>query len=275
MGYIDKIKKYFEENEESYTIEITKYPGHATELVKSYCSQKEYRVYAVGGDGTLNEVLNGIIDTSSTLGVIPCGSGNDFIKSIVAEITDDIFIRTLKGSERSIDLGKINDRYFLNISSVGFDSEVVYYTNKIKKIKFISGPTAYILGILRTLFTYRFINAQIDIDGIKYNKELLLTAISNGKCYGGGIKITPKANIEDGVFDLCIVDKVSRLKIFFLFPKAIKGEHESIKQVNFYRGKKVSIKSHKEFVLNIDGELIKTKEVICELIPKAIKILIP
>ena len=276
LGYIEKIKNYFKNVDEPYYIEVTKYPGHATEIVKSYTALKDYRVYAVGGDGTLNEVLNGIVGTGSVLAVIPCGSGNDFVKSIVEDDNiEDIFLSTLRGKEKYIDLGKINDRYFINISSVGFDSEVVYSANSIKKFKFIPGPTAYILGIIITLFKFKFIKTIITIDGVKLEKEILLAAIANGRCYGGGVKISPKSDISDGIFDLCIVDKVSKLKIFLLFPRAIKGTHENIKQVNFYKGRNISIVSKKEFVLNIDGELIKEKEVKCELIRNGIKVLFP
>lgn len=276
LEYIERIKNYFKNVDENYYIEVTKYPGHATELVRSYTALKDYRVYAVGGDGTLNEVLNGIVGTGSVLAVIPCGSGNDFVKSIIGEDPiEDIFISTLRGKEKYIDLGRVNDRYFINISSVGFDSEVVYSANMVKKFKYITGPTAYILGILITLFKFKFIKTTITIDGVKFDKEILLAAIANGRCYGGGVKISPKSDINDGIFDLCVVDKVSKLKIFLLFPKAIKGTHENIKQVSFYKGRNISIVSREEFVLNIDGELIKEKEVNCELIRNGIKVLFP
>ncbi len=276
LEYIEKIKNYFKKVDEPYYIEVTKYPGHATELVKSYTALKDYRVYAVGGDGTLNEVLNGIVGTGSVLAVIPCGSGNDFVKSIIGEEPiEDIFVSTLRGKEKYIDLGRVNDRYFINISSVGFDSEVVYSANTVKKLKYITGSTAYILGILITLFKFKFIKTTITIDGVSFNKEILLAAIANGRCYGGGVKISPKSDISDGVFDLCVVEKVSKLKIFFLFPKAIKGTHENIKQVSFYSGRNISIVSSKEFVLNIDGELLKEKEVNCQLIRNGIKVVFP
>ena len=276
LEYIERIKNYFKDVNEPYYIEVTQYPGHATEVVKSYTSSKNYRVYAVGGDGTLNEVLNGIVGTGSVLAVIPCGSGNDFVKNLIGEESiEDIFISTLRGKEKYIDLGKINNRYFINISSVGFDSEVVYSANTFKKLKYVTGSTAYILGIIATLFKFKFIKTTITIDGVKLNKEILLAAIANGKCYGGGVKISPKSDISDGIFDLCVVDKVSKLKIFLLFPKAIKGKHESIKQVSFYSGRNISISSSEEFVLNIDGELLKEKEVNCQLIRKGIRILLP
>lgn len=275
MTYVNVIKEYFQHSSDSYIIEITKYPGHATELVKDYTSRENYRVYAMGGDGTLNEVLNGMINTNSVLGVIPCGSGNDFVKSIVDDMDRDIFKRTIEGKEEFIDLGMVNGKYFLNISSVGFDSVVVYHANHFKKMNYISGSTAYILGILKTLFTFNSIHASVEIDGATFNKNILLAAVANGKCYGGGVKISPKSIINDGAFDICLVDNTSKLKIFFFFPKAIKGTHESIKEVSFYKGKKITIMSQEEFVLNIDGELFKEKKATFEMIHNGIKVLMP
>lgn len=275
IGYVQSIKKIFHDMKDEYYIEVTEYPGHATQIVRKYTSKEDYRVYAIGGDGTLNEVLNGIIGSSSTLAVIPAGSGNDFVKSITSEEEEDILLKTINGKEKYMDLGKVNNRYFINISSVGFDSEVVYNAKTMKKIKYISGSTAYIMGIIKTLFSFKPIHAEVTIDGMKLNREILLAAIANGKCYGGGIKITPEASVFDGIFDICLIEKVSKLKIFFLFPQVIKGKHENIKEVKFYKAKKVSIKSSTDFVLNIDGELIKEKNIDFDIIHNGIKVIVP
>lgn len=135
IAYVESIKNIFQGMEDEYHIEVTGYPGHATQIVKEYTSKEDYRVYAIGGDGTLNEVLNGIIGSTSSLAVIPAGSGNDFIKNIVSEEDEYILLKTINGKEKYMDLGKVNDRYFINISSVGFDSEVVYNAKSIKKNK--------------------------------------------------------------------------------------------------------------------------------------------
>ncbi|SHJ87208.1 lipid kinase, YegS/Rv2252/BmrU family [Clostridium amylolyticum] len=275
ISYLESIKNIFQDMEDEYHIEVTEHPGHATQIVKEYTSKEDYRVYAIGGDGTLNEVLNGIIGSTSSLAVIPAGSGNDFVKNIVSEEDEDILLKTINGKEKYMDLGKVNDRYFINISSVGFDSEVVYNAKSMKKIKYISGSTAYIIGILKTLFNFNPIHAEITIDEMKFNRDILLAAIANGKCYGGGIKIAPDSSVFDGIFDICLIDKVSKLKIFFLFPQVIKGKHKNIKEVKFYKAKKVSINSSKEFVINIDGELIKDKHIDFEIIHHGIKVVMP
>lgn len=275
ITYMESIKNIFKNIDDEYHIEVTEHPGHATEIVKEYTSKENYRVYAIGGDGTLNEVLNGLIGSDSSLAVIPAGSGNDFVKNIISAGEEEILLKTINGEEKYMDLGKVNQRYFINISSVGFDSEVVYNARDMKKIKFISGSTAYIIGILKALFTFKPIHAEVIIDDMKFNRDILLAAVANGSCYGGGIKIAPEASIFDGIFEICLIDKVPKLKIFFLFPQVIKGKHKNIKEVKFYKAKKISINSSKEFVINIDGELIKDKHIDFEIIHHGIKVVMP
>lgn len=276
---IPLIQKIFEEKDEPFKIEVTKYSGHATEIAKRYSSEDAYRIYSVGGDGTLNEVLNGIINSSSSLAVIPSGSGNDFFKSIYEFSKQDklesILKRTIEGKEKFIDLGEINGRYFINIASVGFDAEVAYSSIKLKRFPFINGTIAYIMGILITLLKYKSYDLSIEIDDKKYELNSLLVAVANGKYYGGGINVTPKAKLDDGRLEVCMIERVGRFKILRLFPKVIKGEHESIKEVSFKSGKKVSVICKKTMAFNIDGEIVRGKQADFNIIEKGIKVVIP
>lgn len=279
LKLIPIIEKVFKERKESFSIDITKYVGHATEIAKNYSDKEDYRIYSVGGDGTLNEVLNGMVNTNSSLAVIPCGSGNDFIKSIYKynkkEALEDILIKTINGIESKIDLGKVNNRYFLNIASVGFDAEVAYNSIKFKKLPLVNGTAAYILGLLLTVFKYKSYDLIIEVDNTSYKLNSLLVAVANGKYYGGGINVAPKANLNDGFFDVCLIKRVGRFKILGLFPKVIKGTHETIKEVNFKSGKVVHIISKEDLAFNIDGEIIKGKEAEFEIIKHGMQIVIP
>lgn len=279
LKLIPIIEKIFNEKNEEYKIEVTKYVGHATELAKNYSELENYRIYSVGGDGTLNEVLNGMVNTQSSLAVIPSGSGNDFIKSIYKyskkEEIEKILIKTINGNEHAIDLGKVNNRYFLNIASVGFDAEVASNSIKFKKLPLINGTIAYILGILITVFKYKSYNLNIEVDGNKFLIKALLIAVANGKYYGGGINVTPKAKLNDGLFDICIIETVGRLKILGLFPKVIRGTHENIKQVSFNNGQFVKIHSNETMAFNIDGEIISGNDAEFQVIKDGINIVIP
>jgi YegS/Rv2252/BmrU family lipid kinase len=291
LKYISKIKKYFSVRNDKYFIEVTKYPGHAIGLVRKYVSQDTYRVYSIGGDGTLNEVLNGMIGSDSSLAIIPAGSGNDFFKSVINHMVKsgsikvkdkkNVFKSTLlekliNGSETPIDVGIINDRYFINISSLGFDAEVVYKSNKIKRLPLITGLFAYILSVFVTLINYKANYLEIVVDGQFVGKNSLLVAVANGEYYGGGMNPAPLARIDDGYLDICLIEYVKRLKIIRLFPKFIKGEHTNIKEVSFYRGKNISILSNNKIAINIDGEIdMVSGKIDFKIVPKYINLVLP
>lgn len=274
---INKIEEIFKNRDDEYNIEITKYPNHACEITRSYVTKGNYRIYAVGGDGTLNEVLNGMVHSTSSLAVIPAGSGNDFARTIYKNYDFEYIIENiLDGKEETIDIGKINDRFFLNVSSIGIDAEVVYNAGKIKKLPFITGSLAYLFGIFMTVFKYTSYSMDISIDNQEVTEKVLLAAVGNGIFYGGGMKVLPKASIKDGMLDLCIVKHMSKFNILRLFPLLIKGQHESICDfVTFYRGRKISIQAVKELSINIDGELHREKNISFEILPKKIKFIVP
>lgn len=279
LKLIPHIEKLFKSRNDRHFIEVTKGAGQATEIARNYSSKGEYRIYSVGGDGTLNEVLNGMINSSSSLAVIPSGTGNDFIKSIYNisghDKIEDILLKMVEGKEKYIDLCEVNNRYFINIASAGFDAEVAFNTIRLKKLPLIGGKLAYILGIIFTVFNYKSYKFDIDIDGRKLSLDGLLVAVANGRYYGGGINVAPEARLDDGVFNICAIEKVSRLKILTLFPKVINGTHSEIKEVSFYNGSRVKIKSEEPVPFNIDGEIIKEKEAEFKIIARSIKIIHP
>lgn len=276
IKFLPEIKKAFKKRNDIYITEFTQKPGHATEIAKRYVNRDKFRVYSVGGDGTLNEVLNGIVNSESSLAVIPGGSGNDFIKSITPDIDGKTILdRTIEGREDFVDIARVNGKYFLNISSIGFDAEVVYNTRKIKKIPVMPGKFAYITGIFATLFKYRNNYLKISIDDRYVETKSLLVAVANGRYYGGGMLPTPEARIDDGLFDICLIEDKSPIDILHFFPKFIKGEHTGIEGVSLIRGKRVSIRCDKNVVINIDGEVEKTREATFEIIPRGIRIVKP
>lgn len=179
----------------------------------------------------------------------------------------------IKGKTKQMDIGLANDICFLNISSVGFDAEVVRNTDVIKSR--IKGKVSYILGVLVTLFKYRMKETYIEIDGEQFNKNMLLLAVGNGQYYGGGMKILPEAKIDDGYLHLCLVKNINNLKLLFLFPSIFKGDHlKYTKHVEIYKAKNILIQTKGEFYLNIDGDLIHAKnKVEFKIAPKKLDII--
>jgi YegS/Rv2252/BmrU family lipid kinase len=273
---IPEIKKYFGINDQEYEIRVTEYPGHATEIAREYCMAQTLRIYSVGGDGTLNETLNGMAGSKSSLGTIPSGSGNDFIRSIIGEsIPENIIKYTVEGSEMLIDYARINDKYFINIASLGFDAEVAYQTCRFKKLPLISGSMAYVLGILATIAICKNHYMELRTDTEEYSGKALLVAAGIGRYYGGGILALPDAEIDDGLLDVCYVEAKSRFNILRLFPKYMKGLHRKIKGVHVTRSKKVEIFLNEPVPLNRDGEIIVADKAVFEIFPKGISFIVP
>jgi YegS/Rv2252/BmrU family lipid kinase len=276
LELIPFIEQCFKDKAEEFTIRVTEYAGHATEIAREYSSVEKCRIYSIGGDGTVNEVVNGIAGTDSVLGVIPTGSGNDFIRSYQEKFdVKDMIVSTINGEEKSIDLAKVNDKYFINISSIGFDANVVFNADKFKKVPGVTGSMAYLISIIYTIFQKKICHVKIDIDGKKMELKLLLVAVANGRYYGGGVLPTPEARIDDGLFDICMVSDLRRIQMLSLFPKYVKGLHADLKQVSFYKGKKISIESQDELCLNIDGEILAARTINFEILENAIKVIFP
>lgn len=277
-SYIPAIHNHFKGKTEEYHIEITKNPGHAKELAKLYSSKDNYRIYSIGGDGTLNEALNGMAGTGSCLGVLPAGSGNDFLKSVYnSKDFTDILERTIRGVAKPIDCGLINDRYFINIMSVGLDAEVAYYSSKINKKLHLAGTLSYLMGIVAALVKGKIkfpLKITFD-DSETIETEIALTACTNGKYYGGGFIPVPYTEFNDGVLDVCYVEKKSLPAILWLIPKYMKGTHVKMKGVNFKAIEKMKIVSEEELRINIEGELISAKEIDIRVKKSFINFIIP
>jgi YegS/Rv2252/BmrU family lipid kinase len=257
-----------------YEIKYTSAPLDGTSIGAWGAAEGYERIVAVGGDGTVNDVLNGIARTSAALGVIPGGSGNDFIRSINKHkemkkiINDNIYGKIVKS-----DIGICNGKYFINVASSGFDAQVVMETQNAKKI--FSGSLAYIAAVIKTIFMYKGRKAKIKIDNLVFEENTLLVAVANGKYYGGGMLPAPKAEMDDGYFDICHIKHVGKAKMLILFPKFIKGKHESIKEVSMYKGKEIRIEANEELPVNMDGETFYSRQIEFGIIPMGINIIIP
>ena len=277
-SYIPAIHNHFKGKTEEYHIEITQNPGHAKDIASFYSEKSDYRIYATGGDGTLNEVLNGMAGSGSSLGVLPAGSGNDFIKSIYkSRKYVDILEKTINAPAVPIDCGIMNDRYFINIMSVGFDAEVGYYAAKLNKKLHLPGILSYLVGIIVALIKGKLkfsVKLTFD-DAAPIESEICLTACTNGKYYGGGFIPVPYTEFNDGVLDVCYVKKKSFFSILYLIPKYMKGTHLDIKGVSFTKIKKMKVESEKELKINVEGELIFSKVAEIEIKPGFINFIIP
>ena len=237
-----------------YKIVFTEYPGHAVKLAEAVDEREYSKVVSVGGDGTLNEILNGLAYDKFILGIIPAGTGNDLIKSVgIPSNVMEAFELVLNGGKKSIDMGYIQGKRFINVAGFGFDVEVLRETERFKKI--VKGQFAYILGVLKALISFKPIKLHISIDGVEYNREAMICAIGNGQYFGGGMRILPNAQLDDGLYDICIIKKLPKLALLYHFPKVFKGTHLGIPWVEYLRGENVKILTKEPVLVNFDGEV--------------------
>lgn len=278
---LEQLKKL---KNDDIVIRYTEYPGHATDLAREYVSQSDdfVRVYACGGDGTVNEVITGIYDLKNcALAPIPTGSGNDFIRSFEKPKEDFLNIeKMLNSSELEIDLLKCNDRVSCNSITIGFDCAVAKNVEKFKKKKFITSSFAYKLSIFYCLFNGRKHNFRIKLDGKELENDgtYLLSLCAKGKYYGGGIKCAPRADNSDGFIDFMVIPTVGVIKFIGLLPSFTKGEHLDNPKADFIIHKKcreVEYISDTPVEIGIDGEIVTVSGVKISLLPKSLKVIIP
>jgi len=273
--YGEKISELFPDA----VIHVTEHVGHATEIVKNYIKDEinadELAFFAVGGDGTFNEVVNGVDNKNFPVCHIPAGSGNDFLRTFGTYTVDQMIssIDTMKKVE--IDCAMLNGRKYANVASCGFDAKVVVNAIKFKRIPLIPASLSYYIAILYTLLSYKCTNVKIVVDGEVIEGKKLLIIAANGRYYGGGFLCAPEADQNDEKLDFYIVKKVSRFTILRLFPKLIKGQHTKLPIVQFIRTKKCTITSDKPFAINADGETMIENHADFEILPHGLTILLP
>lgn len=266
-----------------YEIYITQNTGDATNYIREYCQNyhDEIRFYSCGGDGTLNEVVNGIVGFSNAaVACYPSGSGNDFIKVFGERKNFLNFDNLINGQEKKVDIIKINDRYTLNICNFGFDGVIADNMRKFKRLPLVSGKGAYRLALIYSILTKMKYECKVRVDGeLFYDGLMLLCALANGICYGGGYYCAPMAKVDDGLIDICLVRKIHRIRFITLVGVYKKGKHLSDKRlkniVKYAQAKHIEITSNMDLVYTLDGEVGKTKALNVSIIEKRIRFIIP
>lgn len=270
--------------ESDVTIHITTGKNDARDFTNDFLQEhlnEEVRLYSCGGDGTLNEVLNGMVGFKNVgLACYPSGSGNDFVKNFEEPKRFLSLSNLIHGTDKEIDIIQFNGRYAINICNLGFDGEVGYNFQRFKKIPKIKGPTAYNLAVFWGLLSKMKHMVKIEVDGhIFHEGYILLSAIANGLCYGGGYYCAPRANVEDGLLDVVVVKRVSRftfVKLIKIYKRGDHLDHPKLKRyIRFTNAKEVKITSKKPISLSFDGEIVQTNEMNFRILPKHIRFVLP
>ena len=268
----------------NYHIYYTTERGDATNYVKDMVKKapgEKQRFICVGGDGTVNEIANSVPGNPDIeFGVIPNGSGNDFVRNFTNLDKFSSIDAQLDGECVSLDLIKCNDDYCVNMVNIGFDCSVVIESEKFRRVKFFSPGISYILGVLIGFFKKFGTKMKLTYDdGSVVEKKLTLTAIGNGKFCGGGFKSAPLARLTDGLFDICSINKVSRLQFISLV-----GSYKDGTYINKAAAQKViTYRQDSHFVMEfddvmpicIDGEITHAQSVEFSIVPKSFNFVIP
>lgn len=265
--------------------DITEAPGHAIELAKAAVGKGYKLVVSVGGDGTINEIVNGLYSTGMIkdmeLGIIGTGTGSDYIRTIgISKYYQIACEHLLNPRKVSVDLGLVESlttsaptkRIFANFAGLGFDAEVVRATTK--KFKSLGGKPSYLMGLLSTFLTYKNREVHLTLDGQKEDRKVCTIVMSNGKYGGGSMLVAPEADPSDGVFDVVIIGDISKPDLLASLPRIYRGTHLTHPKVTLKRAKMVEIFPESRMSIQADGELLGEAPARFSILPSTLNLLV-
>lgn len=276
--------------EVEFTLLATHARGGATELTFQAIARGAEAVVAVGGDGTINEVVNGIVGSQgrgigdAALGVVPLGTGSDFVKALDGVEPNDLASavrRIAAGQTRSIDVGAVTveagaqelQRYFINGLGAGIDAQVAAESQKLTNLR---GLAVYLVAVLRALASYKAPLFTVRYDDYEVRRRLMFATVANGRCQGGGFWLTPEAQLDDGLLDLCIVNKLRLDQSIRYIPRALEGSHTREAWVTMGRARTVEISALGTIPVATDGEVVAThaRRLSVQILPGAVRLLV-
>ena len=240
--------------------EVTRAPGDAERLAASATDAGHDRVVAIGGDGTVQEVINGLLDGNgpSSLGVVPLGSGNDLARSLGLPTEAAEAWRVAVGSHaRPLDVARARNgdgagRWFASAGGIGFDAQVA--AAMTGRGRWQLGRVGYLLTTLSELRRFSNRRVELVVDGVASAHDVLLVAIANGAFYGGGMRIAPSARPDDGILDVCVVGDISRMTALRQLPNLYRGTHVDHPQVTLLSGRSIEVSGERGTRIHLDGE---------------------
>lgn len=265
-----------------FAAELTQCPGHATELARQALDAGYRHIVCVGGDGTVNEVVNGLvvegcIPSAVVLSIIPGGTGSDFTRILgFARDPAQVCRVALGKNTRRVDIGEIQctrdgkptTRYFVNVAGLGFDSEVCARVNRMSKR--IGGTIPYLVGLVTTLFSYTNKDVRVTFDNQQREGRFNSVVICNGQYFGGGMWIGPKAAADDGIFDIVILKDLNKLEFLINVPRVYKGTHLTHPKVESFQAREVHVEAKQNMFIQAEGELVGEAPATFRILPGAL-----
>jgi diacylglycerol kinase (ATP) len=274
------LERALESKRNKVTLTVTLSKGDAEKAAAAAVKSGVTKIVVSGGDGTVHEVINGIMSasqgsTNTAIGILPNGRCNDLAWALGIPNNPALSMETvLQGASRLIDLGRISDRYFSTVATLGFDSEVAEYVNNGLAPFFLRGAAAYVYAALVKLIHYRSPSVYLKGDFGEYKGPIFLVATGNTPRYGGRIKIAPTAKVDDGQLDVCLTKEVPRLEVLRMITKSFNGGHVDHPAVSIKQTRRLEIESAEPMWLWADGEPMSLTPATIEVIPQALRVLV-
>ncbi|GCF09474.1 diacylglycerol/lipid kinase family protein [Dictyobacter arantiisoli] len=275
--YQDLLQQYIVSHQAEYR--ETRAPGEAKDLAQQ-AAMANRSIIVVGGDGTIHEVVNGLLTAGRRvpLGIVAAGSGNDFAWNTLKlpHAPLEAIEHAFNGTLIDVDAGRVNNSYFANGFSIGLDAEIGAMTNQMKNIPLMSGAQLYYVAALwQLLFHFHrcpWLTFLFDAGKVSqtHEKRYILLAVTNGPAYGAGFRINPVADHTDGFLDICVVEYMPIKRVLRLFPGVRQGKHVGEPEVTFYRAKTVHIESKQGATMQADGEESRVTMIDAAVLPGAL-----
>lgn len=272
-----------------YEVLTTQAQGDGTTLARKALKEGATTVVAVGGDGTIHEVVNGFyeddrpLNPDARLGILPVGTGSDMIKTLGIPVSDDGAIAVLqRGQARAIDLARLSyvdpqgrevQRLFINIASAGLTGAVIDAMRHMPG--FIGGSAAYMLASVTTLLTFKAFPLHLTVDGVdRPTEKAMMVVVGNGRYFGGGMHVLPQSQPDDGLLDVVILKEQSVPELLMNFPKLYAGTHLNLPFVELLKAKKVTLSGAQPLLVEVDGEQPGVTPATIEVMPQALQVLV-
>lgn len=271
-----------------YDVELTREPGHAEHLARAAVMAGAKTILVVGGDGTLNEVVNGMMlddapinESATSLGILPVGTGSDFARSIglPRDPLEAAIYLMKKAKPYALDVGRIecmlggqpHTRYFVNIAGLGFDGEVADSVNRSGSRT--GGGLFYQIMLFRNLLSYNNKNVTLSIDGKTQEGRMNSVIVANTSYFGAGMFVAPHAKYDDGIFDVIVLGDLSKLEVLMNLPRLYRGTHLKHKKVSEHRAREVKVEAKERMFLQAEGELIGEAPATFSMLPQVLRVL--
>jgi len=279
-----EISQALEQGGLQFTAEWTQAPGHATEIARKAVVDGFRHIVSVGGDGTVNEIVNGLViegrvHPEVVLTIVPGGTASDFARVLglrhdprgAAEQVGERRVRLVDvGEIQCMRDGQPTTRYFVNVAGLGFDSEVCARVNRSSKR--LGGTVPYLSNLILTLFSYRNKDVELTVDQQRLNGRFNSVIVCNGQYFGGGMWIGPQAAVDDGILDIVILGDLSKLEFLINVPRVYKGTHLSHPKVKSLQAQQLHVQARQQMFIQAEGELVGEAPATFRVLPGALKL---